>query len=754
MPLVPWSGNVAARWVILARVRFATALVSCSLALLAARASASTLDDHGKLVASNGAAVVSFDDGFGLAAWSARITRWQGNPWQAQLVSDPIVDGAPFVGRTVPATEAIEGNGALRLGLKYGDATGVLIPGAAIAARVKSARFTVNFWGKSDGATPYLSAGWSTATPYGDDFVKVVALRTGRESSDGWVEYTTGAIDAQIWGVPLSGLLIAASPWAGKATCFAVDALEIVPEPGSGVAPHACTQDDVDITCGAEGDCQYGHCIPGYASWGPLPPIEHRKDLVERWIHLATRVHGDRASHERSKALVQDGPPLAWYSTASRPFFAGLHRLVNALRDQHTTFGGPTSALFSPIAYGGGSATVGACFGPGRHDLLAAPGSAGDLGFVVYRAAKFSPVGVPLRRGDALTAIDGQKPIDWVKKVWGTYAPSLPNDPGADFGWSAQGLSWLIEKRASTIEITRCLSDARCDGDYRQVLTIDVASPIFRNLQGTGSVGPLNGYFWCDIRFQDAIDTFAKPVSGEDTVSGQVVRGDVLAIEFDGTYGVNTWSSSMQKLFDPGSPPAKVLFDTRQGNGGHIFNAETVVSLIRKDSEPIGTILAPVGGWDGESIATILSASKSCADSPGSSYACGFSDVWFTRDAAPAGGSARVAFLNTADVSANDFLARLVKGRSNLRIFGPGPTSGAFGSISSLPNYLVGWGGGSMQMQDSLFGAAYADLGGATWESGKGVQPDEVIAQTMSDAIRDRDTMVEAAHAWLAKGAE
>jgi len=358
---------------------------------------------------------------------------------------------------------------------------------------------------------------------------------------------------------------------------------------------------------------------------------------------------------------------------------------------------------------------------------------------------------VVLKRGDALTAIDGRNPVEWMHDVFGKHAYTLPNDPGAELGWSATAMSALIGRRASTIEITRCDSDTRCDGTHKQVLTIDVASRVYDSIRKTGDVGPLPNYFGCDIRFQHAIDKFAPDVNGENKINGQIVKGDVLAIEFDGTYGRSKWSPSMRAFFPESAPPTKVLFDTRQGNGGHLNNPETVVDLIRAPTEPIGGLLLPRAAWDGTDIAALLKAARPCYDSPSGSYACLFADVYF-NEATPVAASARVAFLNTANVSANDFLARFVKGRSNLRIFAPNPTSGAFGSIAGIPPLLVGWDGGSLQMQDSLFGASYDALGAAKFESGTGVQPDVVMAQTMSDAMRDRDTMIDAAHAWLAGG--
>jgi len=715
-------------------------------------AGAAELDAEGMLVARPGSTLLRFDDAFLLADWGAQLTTRKGNPWEAQIVAVP-VDGSALAGRSIAAEDSPAGKGALRLSAKTG-ATGVLLPGATLLARAGSSRFEITFWAKAEGATPYLTVGWSVHKPFDDDFVSLAAIRTGRETSDGWAELTTGVIDASIWDVPLSGVHLAVSPWAGKSAGFAIAALEITPVGGSSVEPKACTQANVESVCGVEGDCQYGHCLPGYAAWGPLPPRAHREDLVRRWMHLATRVHGDRKSQKNAQALVEQGPALAWYSTASRPFFAGLKRLVNGLRDQHTHFGGPSAALFQPIAYGGGSATTGACFGPGRHDLLAEPGKKGALGFIVYRANKTPPNGVPLERGDALTAIDGEPALAWVKRVWGGLASSLPNDAGADLGWSAQGLSWLLEKRASTIEITRCLSDTRCDGVYKRVIEVPVGDPIYRKIKGTGSVGPLPNYFWCDIRFQQALDKFAPGVRGENTVSGQIVRGDVLAVHFDGTYGKEKWTPSMQALFPESAPPTKVLFDTRQGNGGYGFNAETIVDLIRPSTQPIANLVLPIGSWDGATTDSLIKASQPCIESAGSSFACGFADAYKNLEEKTVAKDARVAFLNTADVSANDFLARLVKGRQNQKIFAPCPTSGAYGSVSSLPGFLVGWGGGSLQMQDSLFGAGFEALGSVAWESGTGVPPDVLAAQRMSDAIADRDTLIEAAHTWLATGTD
>jgi hypothetical protein len=115
----------------------------------------------------------------------------------------------------------------------------------------------------------------------------------------------------------------------------------------------------------------------------------------------------------------------------------------------------------------------------------------------------------------------------------------------------------------------------------------------------------------------------------------------------------------------------------------------------------------------------------------------------------PGGTGARVAWLQAADVSANDYLAALVQGRANQRVFGPGPTSGSYGTISSIAPLLLGWHGGSIQMTDSLWADTPTSLANQSFRSGVGVPPDEVVAQKMSDAMNNIDTMLAAARAWL-----
>ena len=82
-------------------------------------------------------------------------------------------------------------------------------------------------------------------------------------------------------------------------------------------------------------------------------------------------------------------------------------------------------------------------------------------------------------------------------------------------------------------------------------------------------------------------------------------------------------------------------------------------------------------------------------------------------------------------------------------MIGDSHTAGAFGSVIQLPSYLSGFQGGSIQIQDSRFGKTLSDAQQARWESGHGVEPDEVVVQKQSDILLGEDTILKAARTWL-----
>jgi len=138
---------------------------------------------------------------------------------------------------------------------------------------------------------------------------------------------------------------------------------------------------------------------------------------------------------------------------------------------------------------------------------------------------------------------------------------------------------------------------------------------------------------------------------------------------------------------------------------------------------------------------------------------------WVTRASlapeAPSVGSqadTRVAVLVGLDVSGNDWLTDHLRRRrpdpSLTRVFGPVPTYGAFGQVTALPTYGVGfegprlqWTGGFVFPQD---GTPLEDVFGSPLD-GQGVRPDVVVHQKQSDALLGIDTQRKEALQWLAQ---
>ncbi|MBK7396577.1 MAG: hypothetical protein IPJ34_09835 [Myxococcales bacterium] len=677
-----------------------------------------------------------------LTTGSISLVRWKGGTFSS--TAELTKADATTLGAMTVTGDAIEGNGALRLTTVTG---GIAFADAAFFSSVANQRIEATLWGRGEGVAPGITAVYGKPDGgFGLDYALVPSVRTGRQTSDGWVEYTTGPIDGSIWGVPLRALLIAPSASAPKGTGFLVDALEIRKAPGTVQAANVCSMDDVDTTCGPQGDCLYGHCVSSTVTWGPLPPTAHRLEFADRWTHIAGRLVGDRKSSAFGRTeFATRARDLARYALSSRQFYGGINRLVNELRDNHTSFGGPTSqvTLFSPMVPFGWSAGLHACFGTMEKDLMG-----GGQVFGVFSAGASPATGVPLKVGDVLVSIDGQDAKTWAEKHMPTLGRTATNDPLGAFSGYADDLAYAITQRANTIKVARCTSSTKCTGDDKKELTIEVASKMYGAITTTGD-WPAPDYFGCSPRFTPSVSKLDEGTRGEDTVTAETKDG-VVHVQFDGFSGPTVWKDKFTTIFD--AKPGKVIMDARQGNGGTGDNVQTMLDLLRGSAEPIGFMTVMNGSWHEPSPTDLFTRYEPCMDGgSGGVWTCFGAWGFFANVAAPAGAGSRIAWLNSIDVSANDYMPKLLQGRTKFRIFAPHPTSGAFGAITSFSSIMPGLSGSSLQFQDSRFGAKFEDLPGLPWESGKGVAPDQVVAQKQSDALDGKDTMLTAARAWLAE---
>jgi hypothetical protein len=406
------------------------------------------------------------------------LTTWvDGEGGWPALERTPIAKRAEIADFLTTAKDAIEGGHALRLGR---DKKGLALTDPALFGQLKDGRFEVTLWARADGTSPGVTVLYDRDTSrlreFGTQFASVRAVRTGRETSDGWAEFLAGPLDGNVWGVPAVAVMVLPSFYAGARDSFVLDALEVSKLEGKPARPLACTQQNVDAVCGVGGDCMFGHCISSTVSWGALPSAAHREEIAERWIHFGTRFIGDRNAAKNGATILAPGArELARTAASSRHFFGGMNRLVNLLRDNHTSFGAPSNySSFAPQVHHGSSSALGACFGVVEKDIMG-----GGLGFAVFRSLETPLTGTPLKRGDVVVTIDGRDPKEWVDENWARFATTLPNDPDSDWGSSANDLSRLVTTRASSITLARCASSSACTGESRELITIDVSKAVY-----------------------------------------------------------------------------------------------------------------------------------------------------------------------------------------------------------------------------------------------------------------------------------
>lgn len=281
----------------------------------------------------------------------------------------PSADGASFVGfepaerpplrvatlraGALPTLEAgaldalrvaasLQGSSALRV--PAGKA--VIVGDAATFAALGDARVEVRVWARADGARPSARLVYAPGEIEPRDLsfpnASVDAVETGRATSDGWVEYSTGPVDATIGArTRAAGIVLEADASPLASSGFWVDAVE-VRRVGAKPARGACTLATEDAACGAEGACVEGSCVDGAAVWGPLPSLEQRRAIVERQEQYLVRFTSDRAGATNAAARFSPVARAAAESaTTARTFWQPFHRSAAEARGAHTRAVGP-----------------------------------------------------------------------------------------------------------------------------------------------------------------------------------------------------------------------------------------------------------------------------------------------------------------------------------------------------------------------------------------------------------------------------
>lgn len=666
----------------------------------------------------------------------------------------PVKRSDPYTVKSAPpdaewvAEGGIEGKGAVRIGAS---GAGLSFTDSSVFENLANERFEVRFWAKSEGSDPHLEVLYrssATRTPLDGSTLPTAGVRaipTGRETSDGWVEYSTGALDGTVLGRNVYGFFVVPArngidlgdPTSGSAFTekgtFLLDALEILPLGGTALKSASCTDTTTDSVCGPGGECLAGSCVPAETIWGALPSAAQRKEIVARALFVQKTLQGDRSVVSRLPAYQAKLAALV-DATSPRAFSGGLEHALIELRNMHTSGSRLTAAtsLYSEIAYQTAGA-VGGCFGLVDRDV----GGSGP-GFAVFDAAPNATV----KRGDVLVKVDGEDALAWVRRAYVAYAGVAPGEAVSDDVFAAISIGDLTSYHAREVTLERC-TDATCTS--KTEVTVKIADRVRASIVD-GRVAELVYTIPCDGRLSRLGTLGSGPPESETFRSVPKDANGVARIEFDG-FSSNAFQSQAEQAFSDATP--KYLVDARLGRGGQRANASYLLDLLfPRDTSPTLLML-------GRSLLDApLDAALACSGQ--NTFECFFGGALVLRPSGTGTASrlsAKMAWINGASVSANDIVPLFVKGRPNSRIFAAVPSAGAYGAIGQIGSLLPGRSMETIQLEDSRPGKDLESAKTAPLASGKGVVPDVIVVQKLSDLLQGKDTAVLAAEAWLAEGA-
>jgi len=553
---------------------------------------------------------------------------------------------------------------------------------------------------------------------------------TGRMTSDGWIELandvrydadSAAVIQVTFFssgGCEIDGLEVRAmGPLAPE---------ELGDADGTSGLGASCegAADGSDCPVGAA--CLYGTCRDVA---GRVPPIPPNRDEVTDYLAARLRIiFGPFENREIDLPIAEIAIERMRNATDSWTYWNAFMLAVRRLHDGHTT----TNSLSD--FYLRNQRPIALCFIEGDGDLSheVAPADPSYLDVLVSHAGTDRNMG--LRQGDRLVRVDGQHPIAWARSLIEIHWSLSPTSNHVTYAELAEQLRGLIARYAHTLEVVRCDAAGEC-GEV-EVVDLDEALP--RLPDGV----PFDGIA-CDNRplrhLEDSPPNHAAE-AGDSVYGGLVLGSDpeekIYGLEWESLYsgdGSDGVGSALRSWVDTWEEEdaAAVILDHRSGNGG--------------------TLLAPAILWDyfverRESDAYVdrqrvfderptLAEGQAIFDAARS---LGLMNV--VGSTAPRGADVKVALLLTRDVSASDWLPLGFKGSPNVRIFAPFQTNGAFSTRYQLSYWL---------------GMTYVLASGDTFVAsgetlnGHGVEPDIVVLPRQSDLSQGRDSVFEAALAWV-----
>ncbi len=539
---------------------------------------------------------------------------------------------------------------------------------------------------------------------------------TGRITSDGWIELANEGI--RIDGARSTIEVGVFSPNGGE-----LDAVELVRTGPSDVALGSACQGSADaVACGTGQQCYWSECR-NVNAW--VPPIPADREDVTAYLENRLRfLFGPYLSRtlDLPKALVA----IEQMRHATHPFafWNGFMLAVRRLNDGHTgTSGLSDYAIDNPspldVCFVGG-------IGDASTDVAPSDAALGDV--LVSHVGSTRTMG--LHAGDRLVRVDGQHPIVWARAQIEHYFAQPAQANHTTSAEQLAALRSLVSRFAHELEIVRCDATTKQCGALE---TIGIAE--------LGPLLPADSFdgVECDHRTLRHVAGAPKNHGGQSEVfAGPVLEADaserIYGVEWDSLYtktgqdGVGAkLKKAMNLLLDEDAKA--VIFDHRRGTGGTIVGPQIIWSFAL-ENKPLTLFQTRQRAGD---LQPTLAIGKALFEA---GLALGEVDY--------AGGAAQapipVALLLTQDVSASDWLALGMKGAPGVRLFGPHMTSGSFSTLLHFGYWL------GMSYTVATGDTLTAD--GAT-NNGFGVVPDELVQPLQSDLLAGRDTVFEAALAWV-----
>ena len=701
------------------------AAVACALAVFAGSLStpmAATFDE------SSGKLVLDGDFGFGFEDGAEALTAFG---LERVLPAGPLVVETP---------DALEGSHVLALGEEV---QGVQV--SLESAGFEGRRVEIRLWYLAQGRRVVVFAEWPSGSGSYQQTVGRIEMRdTGRATDDGWRELTSGAVDFELAGaLKMRELLLLSGmgPGAPDGVVW-LDGISISDVGPAKVEATRCNLVNERATCG-DGVCHFGVCTDVAQVRGQLPPEVHRADYIARRMFEIETFDGVRRAHvgdtfrSRMMAALDADPRDFW------PLVSAAYESTN---DGHAQ---PPLAIPLPRQ------PLGVCLHLGDADLM--PG--GGMRPMVFTVDGRVDFARPLEPGDILVEVDGVPFAEWYEEARDRHLFYYTGDPDAEEIQLMPDVIRLAWETGAQMRFQRCEKETPCVAG--ELVTIEIDTYEMGGASMLEGRAPLwsDQHRICDFRFdREVLISSEEDREGSPTAQDFVRHRDADGIRhvlFNGFPSGPERTEWRQAIEDAvGGGPERIMIDERLGYGGATTQTQWLTGFLIERGRFLGSEEYP---WLEQNLnGAVVAAFRQCetrsAGLPAGVRYCGGYPVRFLPGDENSSGSSsgsRLALLTGLDVSNNDvFTEYMSLRRGPTRIFGPGPTWGAFGIQCPLPPYGGEFVTPGFQCTDTWF-VTDRNQAQSEFRSGRGVPPDEVVVQRQSDAVAGRDTLIETAREWL-----